>query len=486
MKKQFQIFLFSNQTLGQTVLKNTFWLGISQIASRIIRAVIVIYAARILGAAGYGVFSYAIALAGFMSIFSNIGIDWILTREAAKNPELKSQYLSTVLFIKLILLTFLFILITFVAPYFTTIPEAKNLLPIIAVLFLADGLRKYGFAFIRSLEKMETEAGINIFTNIITVILSLIILLYNPTPYSLAIGYTIGSILGLVMTVFVIRTYLNKLLSNFTRKLIKPILTSVWPFAIINFLGASLFYTSILILGWIRTAPELGFYSAAQKPIQLLTVLSIIIATSTLPALSRWAVKETNKFKLLLEQSLSMVMLLAIPLTIGGIILGDQVIILLYGTDYTSAAIIFRLLALSFLATFPFIIINNAIFASDTQKKFIPYMTLGAIFNIVLNIYLISKLGAPGAAIATVISQFVTYGWVYCVLRTQVGLVVAPSIYKIVIAGVIMGMATWGLKQLDINLLLTIAVATVMYFTLLWILKEPLLEKLRSIVTRIN
>lgn len=486
MKKQFQIFLFSNQTLGQTVLKNTFWLGISQIASRIIRAVIVIYAARILGAAGYGVFSYAIALAGFMSIFSNIGVNWILTREAAKNPELKSQYLSTVLFIKLILLTFLFILITFVAPYFTTIPEAKNLLPIIAVLFLSDGLRKYGFAFIRSLEKMEAEAGINIFTNIITVILSLIILLYNPTPYSLAVGYTIGSILGLVMTVFVIRTYLNKLFSNFTRKLIKPILTSVWPFAIINFLGASLFYTSILILGWIRTAPELGFYSAAQKPIQLLTVLSIIIATSTLPALSRWAVKETNKFKLLLEQSLSMVMLLAIPLTIGGIILGDQIIILLYGTDYTSAAIIFRLLALSFLATFPFIIINNAIFASDTQKKFIPYMTLGAIVNVILNIYLISKLGASGAAIATVTSQFATYGWVYCVLRAQIGLVVAPSIYRIVIAGVIMGMATWGLKQLDINLLLTIAVATVMYFTLLWILKEPLLEKLRSIVTRIN
>ena len=486
MKNQFQALLFSNQTLGQTVLKNTFWLGISQIVSRIIRAIIVIYAARILGAAGYGVFSYAIALAGFMSIFSDIGIDWILTREAAKNPELKSQYLSTILFIKLILLAFLFILITFVAPYFTTISEAKDLLPIIAILFLSDGLRRYGFAFIRSLEKMEIEAGINIFTNTVTVILSLIILLYNPTPYSLAIGYTIGSILGLAMTIFAIRTYLNKLFSNFTRKLIKPILTSLWPFAIINFLGASLFYTSILILGWMRTAPELGFYSAAQRPIQLLIVLSIIIATSILPALSRWAAKETNKFKLLLEQSLSMVMLLAIPLTIGGVILGDQVIILLYGTDYTSAAIIFRLLALSFLAIFPFTIISNAIFAFDIQRKFISHMALGAIINIILNIYLISKLGAPGAAIATVISQFATYGWVYYVLRARLGLVVAPSIYRAVIAGTTMGIATWGLKQLDINLFLTIGLAIAIYFGLLLIFKEPLLEKLRSIIARTN
>jgi len=131
-------------------------------------------------------------------------------------------------------------------------------------------------------------------------------------------------------------------------------------------------------------------------------------------------------------------------------------------------------------------IISNAIFASDTQKKFIPYMTLGAIVNVILNIYLISKLGAPGAAIATVISQFATYGWVYYVLRAQIGLAIARSIYKIVIAAAIMGIVTWGLKQLDINLLLTIALATVIYFTLLWILKEPLLEKLRSIITRTN
>lgn len=484
MRSKLYTLLFANQTLGQTILKNTFWLGISQIASRIIRAVIVIYAARILGAAGYGVFSYAIALAGFMSIFSDIGINWILIREAAKNPKLKSQYLSTALFIKLILLTLLFILIAFVAPYLTKIPEAKNLLPIIAVLFLSDGLREYGFAFIRSLEKMEAEAGINILTNAATVILSLIMLLYNPTPYALAIAYTTGSILGLAVTVFAIRAYLGKLFSNFTRKFIRPILTSVWPFAIMNFLWAVLFYTDILMLGWMRTAPELGFYSAAQKPIQLLAVLPIIMATSVLPALSRWATKETAKFKLLLEQSLSMVMLLAIPLTIGGIVLGDHVIILLYGTDYTSAIIVFRLLALSFLVTFPSIIISNAIFASDLQRKFIPHMTLGAVANVILNIYLIPKLGAPGAAIATIVSQFATYGWIYFTVKAQTGLIIIPYIYRVAIASIVMGSVIWGLERLNFNSYLLVALAIVTYFALLWVLREPLLKKLKSIVSR--
>ena len=49
------------------------------------KAVIVIYAARILGAADYGVFSYAITLAGFFSIFVDPGINAVLIRDGAES-----------------------------------------------------------------------------------------------------------------------------------------------------------------------------------------------------------------------------------------------------------------------------------------------------------------------------------------------------------------------------------------------------------------
>lgn len=49
-----------NKTLRQTVLKNTFWLAFLNIGGRLLRAIVIIYSARVLGAAEWGAFNYAI------------------------------------------------------------------------------------------------------------------------------------------------------------------------------------------------------------------------------------------------------------------------------------------------------------------------------------------------------------------------------------------------------------------------------------------
>ncbi|PIU98388.1 hypothetical protein COS61_01740, partial [Candidatus Wolfebacteria bacterium CG03_land_8_20_14_0_80_40_12] len=72
---------FKNKGVRQTVAKNVFWLSAGELGSRVFRAFIIIYAARVLGAAEYGVFSYVMALTGFFTLFSDIGVSPLLTRE---------------------------------------------------------------------------------------------------------------------------------------------------------------------------------------------------------------------------------------------------------------------------------------------------------------------------------------------------------------------------------------------------------------------
>src|SRR3989338_6661756 len=104
MFKKIRTLLFENQGLKQKIAKNTFWLFFGQIFGRLIRAAIVIYAARILGPASWGAFSYAMSFAAFMSVFSDIGISAIVTKESSRNPELTDRYFSTALGIKLLIL----------------------------------------------------------------------------------------------------------------------------------------------------------------------------------------------------------------------------------------------------------------------------------------------------------------------------------------------------------------------------------------------
>jgi len=72
MIRKITSFLFENRGTRQRIVKNTFWLFAGELFGRVLRAVIVIYAARALGVTEYGIFSYAVTLAAFFSIFSDI------------------------------------------------------------------------------------------------------------------------------------------------------------------------------------------------------------------------------------------------------------------------------------------------------------------------------------------------------------------------------------------------------------------------------
>src|SRR3989344_6231976 len=136
-------FLFINANPRQTVLKNVFWLGLSNFGGRLIRASLIIYAARVLGTEGYGVFSYALGIAGFFSVFSDIGISGILTREVARHPQVAKEYISTSLIMKMVLICLSVLIIIFVAPHFTKIQAAIPLLYFAALLLAFDGLRDF-------------------------------------------------------------------------------------------------------------------------------------------------------------------------------------------------------------------------------------------------------------------------------------------------------------------------------------------------------
>src|SRR3989344_9593781 len=130
--------LFENRTSRQTIAKNAFWLGVGQLGSRLLRASIIIYAARVLGAAEYGLFSYALGLAGFFTVFADIGIGQIMTRESAKNPESRSYYFSTAFWIKLVMLIFAALFIIIFIPRLSNVARIEALLPFVALLVFFD------------------------------------------------------------------------------------------------------------------------------------------------------------------------------------------------------------------------------------------------------------------------------------------------------------------------------------------------------------
>ena len=104
MIRRIKSFLFVNNSLSQTLIKNTFWLFLGEVISRLLKFFLVLYAARILGVAGWGIFAYAISVVSLFFIFADLGLDRLIIREISKDSLEKMRYLSTAFFFRLILL----------------------------------------------------------------------------------------------------------------------------------------------------------------------------------------------------------------------------------------------------------------------------------------------------------------------------------------------------------------------------------------------
>lgn len=472
-------FLFHNTSLRQTVIKNTFWLSISAAASKIIRAVLIIYAARILGTEDYGILSYALGFAAFFSIFSDIGISNLLTRESAKGEEVLQKYFSTTFVIKLILLALTILVTIFIAPHLTTIVAAKPLIPLMALLLGFDSLRNFGFSVARGQNRMQLEAGLNVVTDILITGLGMLVLFTTPTTYALAITYAIGSGVGFIFVFIALYDQFRNSFKHFDKTLVKPILTTSWPFAISGLLAGFMINIDTIILGWFRTTHELGLYAAAQRPVLLLYSIPALFASGVFPIMSKLAhTKEYERLKSIIEKTITGTLALALPITLGGIIIGNKLIILLFGAEYANATLAFQLLLTTTIFVFFGSIASNAIFAYDKQKTFLVSSILGASANVILDLLLIPPYGIAGSAVATIISQFCAHGYNWRTMKRLNGFKTLPYLKKIGLSTLVMGIIVFLINRFNVNVIVTIAVAIGVYIGMLYVLREPLFQLL--------
>ena len=80
---------------------------------------------------------------------------------------------------------------------------------------------------------------------------------------------------------------------------------------------------------------------------------------------------------------------------------------ILFGEDYAQSAKVLKIHALSMVFVFVGVAFEKYLINENLTVISLKRTLVGAISNIVLNIYLIPKMGINGAAIATVISQFI-------------------------------------------------------------------------------
>jgi len=473
--------LFENLTLRQTIAKNVFWLSLAQIVSKILKAILVIYSARILGVNEYGRFALALNFILALTVFGDLGISSLITRQLPKKVKFQSQFLSTSFYLKL-LFTFLFIFLVIFSQIFNPSFKVKTLIFFLLLVGILDNLLLFFYGISRGEERMEKESFIFLFETLITVFFGFFFLFAFPSAKNLALAYFIGSFFAFLMALYIFRKYLKKLLFYFEKKFVKEILFSALPFAFAGIVGNLLTYTDIVMIGAILKNSYLaGIYSAPLKVVRLLFIPAGLLASSILPVLSKENKRAQNLN--LVKKSISLLFLLGIPLAFGGLILAKEIVIFLFGVQYLESAKIFSLLVFLPLMVYPTTIFGYLLFAYNLQIKNAVFSLITAILNIFLNLILISKFNIYGAAIATLISQFFNFILFFLAVKNleKSSPIRVFQIKNSLLASIFMVAFLLFLKKLSFPLIPTIIFASIIYFLSLSLLKEPLLKEVKEI-----
>lgn len=387
----------------QAVIKNTAWLFGAEIGSRIARGILAIIAARMLGASGLGVWAYTIALGGLLTFFEDAGVGVFVTREFVKKNSEKESIFATALVLKIVLIIIAVCVFLIVAPLISSVPEARDIIPVVAFVLVFDSLRTFFFSIFRAEQRMHIESRVQIITNVLVVLFGLLFLWISPTPFSLALGYAVGGGIGCLVIFLSVRKYIPNIRAYFSNALSSKIFVSAWPFTVLAITNTIIFSTDTFLLGYFTNTTEVGWYSAASRVIQLFYVVPSLFATAIFPILVQ-RMTLSGEFSATLKRALVVATVGIIPLILIMTIGSSFIIRIAFGDSYTPAGIILAILSFSYIPVFIGTTLNGAVLAMNQQKKFVIANISGMILNIVLNYILIPRYHAVGSAIASVIS----------------------------------------------------------------------------------
>lgn len=482
-------FLFGEQSIRQTFLKNSFWSVVSNVGSHLIKLIVIIYAARALGAAQYGLFSYAISVAATFALLADLGLNYLFFINLARKDENHEAYFPTLLFLRGGLVLAVILLTVAVGPFLVRFPEARALIPLVALLIAYDDIRAFLLLFAHAGNRIDKEAFGNIATNILVAVFSLAVLRYAPTSYMLTLAYLAGSVIGTFVVFLIVKKDFKKIFRpiTFSFSLAKSIFTVAIPVGLANIMWPLMTSTDALVVGWFRSASELGYYAAAQRPILAFLLIPGVIAASSIALVAR-AAKEgaSDRLKSIIERLITFSLAIVFPLAVGGIIIAPSIIYVLYGAEYAPATLAFRLLLVTVVINYPAGIITNLILAFKQQKTFTIAMVAGALGNLLLDILLIPPFGIAGSVVATIGALGIINGYIWYNAKKFVPFETVPFLPRILFATSLMGLGTFALQLASINLFINIIVSAGVYLCVLIVTQEPLLKKAKGLFESIR
>lgn len=432
---------------------------------------------NVVGASSYGIYFIVFNFSFLFHILLDFGINQFHNKEVAQKPELLKHRFGNLILLKAIF-SVVYLFISFLLAWLI----GFNTLQFKMLLFLA--LNQILLSFIlfsranfTAMQWYSWDAFFSVFDRILSIGICLV-LLYTPFVQQFNIMYfiyaqTFALLLSAVLSLSVVFYKGSIVKPSFSFQQFKPLVLQAMPYAVVILLMT--IYTRIDAVMIDKLLPETGavqagIYAAGYRLLDAVNMIPYLLASLLIPYFAK-QISNKNSFSETLWDSFKIMLAICIPFVLVVFFFHKEILKLLYYESGETWYLSFQLLLYAFPFIFITYIFGGFLTAAGKLKQISYYALFTIVLNIVLNVFLIKKYEASGAALATIISQAVmALAQMIYVIRhfnTQFELKKLGSslLYLLLNIGVMLLLATINIKW-NVKMLTFVIIAILLSFVL--------------------
>jgi O-antigen/teichoic acid export membrane protein len=455
-----------------SVARNTAAMLGGQIIIKIFAFVFSVYVVRRLGAEDFGRYSAAMAYALIFASLTDMGTSALSVREMARKAENIAWMVPNIMTLRAILSMVIIGGTTLSAWILGKSPDM-----ILGIFIASCGLLLYAFqgpldCVMIARERLDLSSAFNLLNQMVFMILGTIALLTGAGYIGLLIASLAGVLVMGLTSNYIVRRVLKLGFDRPAPQRWRSLLKASFPFGVIGIIADFTRRFDIVFMSFVLTYTAVGWYNVPYNLVLMMLLLAQSLALSMYPTMvvefdsGRGSIQDT------VQRAMRYLLLLSLPLAMGGTLLAEPIIVILYSQKYVGAIPVMQILIWGLPFMYLAELLGRTSSTMHLEKKAASMVIIYALITISLDLILIPRFGVVGAAVVMAIGQLVS------VLLSVV--IIGPTmlfsgnvkpLLRVVGAGALMGGVVWLMQNahfmavLDpkIALLVTIGAGATVY-----------------------
>ena len=366
---------------------------------------------NMVGAEEYGLYFSLFSLSILLNILLDFGIINFNNREIAQNTELLNSRLSQIIPLKFSLAVIYGLIVIISGLILGYSPRQFNILWILIINQFLLSFILYLRSNISGLHLFRTDSIISVMDRVLMIIICSILIWTDlfVAPFKIEwfiYAQTVSYLITSIVVFFIVLNKSGRIHLDFRWKYGLAILKQSYPFALLVLLMSffnridSVMLERMLING----KTEAGIYAQSFRILDATTMFALLFAGLLLPIFSRM-LKQGEKTGEMVKLSFSLLIIPALTLVVISIFYNKNIISLLYLEHLDYSSTIYRILIISLIFSSTSYIFGTLLTANGSLLHLNILAGITLVLNVSLNLILIPRYEAKGAAIANLCSQ---------------------------------------------------------------------------------